>query len=152
MWSRTWTVPWWMSSLPIRTSRFGSPASNCSRIRTVPRWPSWQCRFNGRLQPVIYKRFRVTCWTDPWTALVRRTPALRSWINGQGLHERDLPTARPLAVLHRRRHGLCREGYLLMEKIPNAVDLRTALDNLAGRPPMRTIAPYCSPWSSAWLA
>ncbi len=50
-------------------------------------------------------------------------PALRSWVQGQGFRERGLPTARPLAVLHRRRHGLYREGYLLTEKIENAQDL-----------------------------
>src|SRR5262249_32028602 len=52
---------------------------------------------------VVYKRFRVTDWKDPWKALLRRTAAVRSWIFGHGLRERCLPTARPLAVLHRRR-------------------------------------------------
>ncbi len=88
---------------------------------------------HGEVRPVIYKRFRVTTWTDPWTALVRRTPALRSWVFGHGLRRRGLPTARPLAVLHRRRHGLSWEGYLLMDKIPDAVDLRSFIDNLSHR-------------------
>jgi tRNA A-37 threonylcarbamoyl transferase component Bud32 len=73
---------------------------------------------------VVYKRFRVTAWSDPLAALVRRAPALRSWVHGHGLRERCLPTARPLAVLHRRRVGLFFEGYLLAEKIPAAVDLQ----------------------------
>jgi tRNA A-37 threonylcarbamoyl transferase component Bud32 len=80
---------------------------------------------------VIYKRFRVTAWSDPWAALVRPTGALRSWIHGQGLRERCLPTARPLAVLHRRRHGLAYEGYLLTEKIPDAVELHRFVAGLA---------------------
>jgi hypothetical protein len=75
-------------------------------------------------QQVIFKRFRVTARADPFTALVRRTPALRSWVHGHGLRERCLPTPRPLAVLHRVRRGLLREGYLLTEKLPAAVDLR----------------------------
>jgi tRNA A-37 threonylcarbamoyl transferase component Bud32 len=79
---------------------------------------------NGVARPVIYKRFLVTSWHDPVTALVRRSPAIRSWVFGHGLRERGLPTARPLAVLHRRRNGLCREGYLITEKIENATDLR----------------------------
>jgi hypothetical protein len=87
---------------------------------------------NGRMRRVIYKRFRVTTWSDPWTALVRATPALRSWILGQGLRERMLPTPRPLLVLHRRRHGLVREGYLLMEKVEDAVDLHGFVKRLAG--------------------
>jgi hypothetical protein len=89
----------------------------------------------GQLRSVIYKRFRVTSWSDPWAALVRRSPALRSWVHGHGLRERLLPTPRPLAVLHRRRRGLCYEGYLLTEKVENALDLRAFVADLASRPP-----------------
>jgi serine/threonine protein kinase len=91
----------------------------------------------GELRRVIYKRFRVTSWSDPWTALVRQPPALRSWVRGHGLRERCLPTPRPLAVLHRRRHGLVREGYLLTEKIDNAVDLCRFVASLAALPEPR---------------
>jgi serine/threonine protein kinase len=88
---------------------------------------------NGAMVPVIYKRFRVTTWSDPWLALVRRTPAVRSWVHGHGLRERFLPTARPLAVIHRRSWGLAHEGYLLTEKIPAAVDLATCVAALKPR-------------------
>jgi len=90
---------------------------------------------NGVLQPVIYKRFRITSALDPWTNALRRPAALRSWTAGQGFLERALPTARPLAVLHRRRHGLLREGYLLMEMVPNALDLHQYVAGLATLPP-----------------
>jgi tRNA A-37 threonylcarbamoyl transferase component Bud32 len=86
----------------------------------------WQIPCPGGWRQVIYKRFRVVAWSDPWTALLRRTPALRSWVFGHGMRERCLPTARPLAVLHRRRCGLSYEGYLLTEMIPNARELRQA--------------------------
>jgi tRNA A-37 threonylcarbamoyl transferase component Bud32 len=86
---------------------------------------------NGVPRRLIYKRFRVTAWSDPWTALVRPSGAMRSWVFGQGLRERDLPTARPLAVLHRRRHGLSYEGYLLTEKIADAVDLHRFVSGLS---------------------
>jgi tRNA A-37 threonylcarbamoyl transferase component Bud32 len=85
----------------------------------------------GAVQRVIYKRFRVTAWSDPWVALLRRSPALRSWVCGHGLRERCLPTARPLAVLHRKRGFLAYEGYLLAEKISGAVDLHRFLAGLA---------------------
>jgi tRNA A-37 threonylcarbamoyl transferase component Bud32 len=88
----------------------------------------------GVLRRVIYKRFRVTSWSDPWTALVRQPPALRSWVHGHGLRERCLPTPRPLAVLHRRRSGLFQEGYLLTEKIENGVDLRRFVAGLDALP------------------
>jgi tRNA A-37 threonylcarbamoyl transferase component Bud32 len=84
----------------------------------------------GTVRPVIYKRFRVTARSDPWLTLLRRSPALRSWINGHGLRERCLPTARPLAVFHRQHGPLAYEGYLLTEKIPEAVDLHRFVASL----------------------
>lgn len=91
-----------------------------SRSATVA---EFEAAVNGVTRPLIYKRFRVTTWTDPWAALMRRSPALRSWGHGHGLIERCLPSPRPLLVLHRRLAGLDREGYLLTEKVPDAVDL-----------------------------
>jgi tRNA A-37 threonylcarbamoyl transferase component Bud32 len=98
----------------------GIKALKDSRSSTVV---EWAIPVDGVMRPVIYKRFRATSWTDPLAALVRPTGALRSWINGHGLRERDLPTPRPLAVLHRRQRGLPADGYLLTEKVPDAVDL-----------------------------
>lgn len=97
---------------------------------------------NGQPRPVIYKRFRVTSWSDPLVSLVRRPPAVRSWITGHGLRERDLPTPRPLAVLHRRRHGLLAEGYLLVEKVTDAMNLDkfvAALDGLSAEQRRRSL-------------
>src|SRR5262249_27998942 len=102
-----------------------------SRSSTVA---EWEVRVNGVVRRVIYKRFRVTAWSDPWVGLVRSSAALRSWVFGHGLRERCLPTARPLLVLHRRRHGLPQEGYLLTEKIEYAVDLHRVLGALNARP------------------
>jgi hypothetical protein len=90
---------------------------------------------NGTPQQVIYKRFRVTAWKDPWVALVRRSPALRSWMYGHGLRERDLATARPLAVLHRRRFGFSFDGFLLTEKIAGAMELHRFVLSLEKLPP-----------------
>lgn len=89
----------------------------------------------GASRRVIYKRFRVKTWTDPWLALLRKSPAVRSWVFGHGFRERFLPTARPLLVLHRRRGGLCHEGYLLTEKIPRAMELQAFVSSLAGLEP-----------------
>lgn len=72
----------------------------------------------GERKQIIYKRFRATDWRDRWLPLIRRTAALRSWIFGHGLRERCLPTARPLAVLHRRRGLQTGDTYLITEKIP----------------------------------
>jgi hypothetical protein len=89
---------------------------------------------NGKPRPVIWKRFRVTSPADPFAALVRRTAALRSWVFGHGLRARCLPTPRPLLVLHRRRHGLTREGYLLVEKVPDCEELSQHVAGLGAVP------------------
>lgn len=118
-----------------------------SRSSTVA---EWQVRVHGELRPVIYKRFRITAGSDPWVNRLRLSPALRSWVWGQGLRERQLPTARPLAVLHRRRRGLCYEGYLLTEKIPDAVDLHGLMDELHGLTPTSPALCFgCT--STGWL-
>ena len=89
---------------------------------------------NGTARRVIYKRFRIASRSKPWAALLRRTPALRSWVFGHGLREHCLPTPRPLLVLHQRRRGLAREGYLLTEKVPEAEELSSYVARLAGLP------------------
>ncbi|MBI1831538.1 MAG: phosphotransferase, partial [Planctomycetes bacterium] len=91
-------------------------------------------RVNGQLRRVIFKRFRVTSWTDPLASLFRAPPALRSWIHGQGFRERGLPTARPFVVLHRRSYGLWHEGYLMTEKIAHADDLHATVERLEAAP------------------
>jgi hypothetical protein len=85
---------------------------------------------NGVAQRVIYKRFSVTSRADPWLALFRKPAALRSWVFGHGLRDRWMPTARPLALFFCRRAGLPCEGFLINEKISDAVDLHVFLESL----------------------
>jgi serine/threonine protein kinase len=89
---------------------------------------------------VIYKRFAVTRWSDPWAALFRPTPAMRSYVMGHGLLLRCLPTPRPLAVWHRYRHGLPHEGYLLTEKFSDALELLPFVNHLATLPAAQRLA------------
>ena len=83
---------------------------------------------------LIYKRFNVTSWSDPWAALVRLTPALRSYRMGHALRWRGLPTPRPLLMLHRMGGGLPREGYLLTAKLPDASHLLDYLNEQMRQP------------------
>jgi tRNA A-37 threonylcarbamoyl transferase component Bud32 len=83
---------------------------------------------------VVYKRFAITSLTDPLVAMARPTAALRSWVMGHGLLTRYLPTPRPLAVLHRYRCGLPLAGYLLTEKVHDALDLSGYVDRIARLP------------------
>ncbi len=89
----------------------------------------------GKQRWLVYKRFEVTKRLDPVQALLRPTPTVRSWLFGHSLRERALPTARPLAYLHRRRWGLAQEGYLLMEKVNATGDVRQALHEMDRQPP-----------------
>ncbi len=88
----------------------------------------------GGPRTLIYKRFNHTCWSDPWTAVVRGTPALRSYRMGHALRWRGLPTPRPLLILHRHPFGLPREGYLLTEKLPEAQHVLDYVNALARKP------------------
>ncbi len=80
----------------------------------------------------IAKRFRRSGLLTGIKNRLRCSPALRSWIFGQSLRDRGLPTARPLAVLQRYRRGLPREGYLLFEYIACAVELPDAVTQATG--------------------
>ena len=88
----------------------------------------------GRPMRLVYKRFEVKKASTPWSSLVRQPPALRSWLQGQGFRERGLPTARPVLVLHRRRHHLLYEGYLLSAKIEHAEHLHDILHGMHSLP------------------
>jgi serine/threonine protein kinase len=81
----------------------------------------------GGLRAMVYKRFRVTHWADPWANLIRRSPTLRSWANGHAFRDRGLPTPRPWLVLHRRRLGLPTVGYLLCDLVADARNLHETL-------------------------
>jgi serine/threonine protein kinase len=64
---------------------------------------------------------------SPLKNLLRASAALRSWFYGHNLLDRGLPTARPLCVLERRRGRVMRaEGYLLAEKVEDALPLNEA--------------------------
>jgi len=56
-------------TLPLMNSRGHFPLWEGSRHLFGP---------GGTVRRVIYKRFRITAWSDPWLALLRRSPALRS--------------------------------------------------------------------------
>jgi tRNA A-37 threonylcarbamoyl transferase component Bud32 len=97
---------------------------------------------DGMRRAFVYKRFTCKSVWKSLARLLRPSPALHSWIQGHGFHERGLPSARPLVVLERRPRGLVGDGYLLMEKIEDAVDLHAflqRLEALPARPRRRTL-------------
>ncbi|MCI0704772.1 MAG: hypothetical protein L0241_27255 [Planctomycetia bacterium] len=80
------------------------------------------------IREVILKRVNVRNTLGTLKNLFRSSGARRSWILGHGLCERWLPTPRPLAMVHRYKCGLLpAEGYLLTEKVPEAIGLPEAV-------------------------
>jgi tRNA A-37 threonylcarbamoyl transferase component Bud32 len=91
---------------------------------------------------VIYKRFILKSWADGVKNLLRTSPALRSWVVGNAVRDRRLPTARPLAAFHRTKFGVPLAGYAVSEKVPDAVGLPEAvagLDHLPKAVPRRAL-------------
>ncbi|MGL6094231.1 MAG: lipopolysaccharide kinase InaA family protein, partial [Fimbriiglobus sp.] len=76
---------------------------------------------------VVFKQIRVKSWADAAKNLLRPSEARRSWVLGHNLRDRGLPTARPLVLLHRRRHGMPNEGYVAFECVPDAAGLPEAV-------------------------
>jgi tRNA A-37 threonylcarbamoyl transferase component Bud32 len=89
---------------------------------------------DGQAKTVILKRVNATRWTDPLAALFRPPPALHAYLMGCALRLRGIPTARPLAVWHRKRWGLFTDGYLIQEKIPGSVYLGGFVNRMAVDP------------------
>jgi tRNA A-37 threonylcarbamoyl transferase component Bud32 len=83
---------------------------------------------------VVYKRFILKSCTGGVKNLFRPSPALRSWVIGNAVRDRGLPTARPLAAFHRTRLGVPLAGYVVCEKVPDAVGLPEAVAGLDGLP------------------
>jgi len=57
----------------------------------------------------------------------RTSRAMLTWQRANALLNRQVPTARPLAVLERRRFGLLRDSLIITEYIAHASDLDTVL-------------------------
>jgi len=111
----------------------GARLSNAGPLTPNPSPPRGEGS-EGKSRRLIYKRFSIVSAFEPVLNRLRRSKALRSWYFGQCLHDRFLPTPRPLLVVHRRRFGLNHEGYLLTEKVEDAVHLHDFLASIAQLP------------------
>ena len=117
----------WLANPDAMFTKPGISVLKDSRSSTVVRFTIPTA--NGP-RAVIGKRFLMKSPGDALKNLLRSSEALRSWLNGHGLRDRDVPTARPLAMFHRRLHGLPAEGYIVFEEVPDASGLPEAVANL----------------------
>jgi hypothetical protein len=72
--------------------------------------------------PVIVKRPLARNWRRRLRQYISPSRSMRGWWIGNALLNRDIPTARPLAVLEKRLGPLMLDSLLLTEAVP-AVDL-----------------------------
>lgn len=131
----------------------GSPASQATL--TPRQWKDWLCHprrligpeqigcvikkspsamvFRSRLQAeaasleVVGKRSRPRHLGKRIQNLFRPSRAMRTWRLANALLNRQVPTARPLAVVERKRFGLVLDSLLLTECIEHAHDLDVLL-------------------------
>lgn len=113
---------------------FSSPQAKTLKRAVSSTVIELEMKVGDRVRPVILKRFEAKHGLDALARLFRTPPAMRSYLTGHAFRVRGLPTPRPLAVWQRRRFGLHREGYLLVEKVPEAVHLVDYVEMLARRP------------------
>lgn len=73
--------------------------------------------------PVIVKRPLARNWRRQLRQCVGPSRSMRGWWLGNALLNRDIPAARPLAVLEKRLGPLVLDSVLLTEAVPGAVDL-----------------------------
>lgn len=82
---------------------------------------------------LIYKQYYFKGWHESLAALLHPNQATRAWNAGFALLLRELPTPRPLLLIHKVRHGLPVTSYLLTERVPGAQTITRFLDrNLPG--------------------
>lgn len=84
---------------------------------------------------LIYKQYYFKGWHESAAALLRYNQATRAWQNGGALLMRELPTPRPLMLIHKLRFGLPVTSYLVTECVPGAQTITRYLDRrLPGLP------------------
>jgi tRNA A-37 threonylcarbamoyl transferase component Bud32 len=121
--SMTLTRAWWRAQLghPLRRfERSGEQACKESHSAWVAR--AMLPTDAGPL-PVIVKRPLARNWRRRVRQLFAPSRSMRGWRIGNALLHRDIPTARPLAVIERRIGPLVFDSLLLTEAVPGALDL-----------------------------
>ncbi len=85
--------------------------------------------------PVILKRPRARGLLRTLRQIFAGSRTRRAWRIGNALLNRDLPAARPLALLEQTRFGVPVDSLLVTEFVGNSLDLRAYLLRDAGLPP-----------------
>lgn len=118
---------WWQAQLRNMEAWFeGAGAETCKDSHSASVRRAVLVHGSDRV-PVIVKRPRARNWRRRIVQLVMSSRSQRGWRVGHALLHRDVPTARPLAVLERRVGPLVLDSVLVTEALPGGVDLETYL-------------------------
>ncbi len=133
----TFTRDWWTTLLrnPLRWFT-SAEAQNCKNSHSASVRRAVVQTDDGPL-PVIIKRPLARNWRRWLTQLLSPSRSRRAWQTGHALLHRDLPTARPLAMIERRLGPLTFDSLIISEGIPGATDLESYLrrEQAARTPP-----------------
>ena len=72
---------------------------------------------------VCVKQFRWRGWTHALKGIFRPTQGVRTFGNGWRLLADEIPVAAPLALVREKERGLVRNEWVVMEVIPDALEL-----------------------------
>jgi len=97
-------VAWWKQGRSTRVAAVDMPA-----IR--------------RADPLVFKQYFFKGWHESLSTVMRPNQAERAWNHGAALLLRELPTPRPLMLVHKTVAGLPVTSYLLCERVPGAMGL-----------------------------
>ncbi|MBK9120835.1 MAG: hypothetical protein IPM18_14745 [Phycisphaerales bacterium] len=124
---------WWRTQLadPLRWFRTQEGSARCKNSHSAEILRTSLPHPDGEI-PVIIKHPRARNWRRrmaQWRPISR---SRRAWRMGQALLNREIPTARPLALIERRIGPLAVDSVLVTEAVAQAVDLETFLRRAGG--------------------
>jgi tRNA A-37 threonylcarbamoyl transferase component Bud32 len=107
-------VAWWKQGRSTRVAAVDMPA-----IRHA--------------DPLVFKQYFFKGWHESLATVLRPNQAERAWNHGAALLLRELPTPRPLMLVHKTVAGLPVTSYLLCERVPGALGLCDYLEDRLAR-------------------
>lgn len=123
---RTLDGSWWASRLADPLRLVSNPA-NCQKNSHSAQVARLDLAHPLGDVSLIVKRPLARDWRRRLRMWMPPSRSLRGWRMGHAMLHRDLPTARPLAVLEKRIGPFVVDSLLVTERIPSAVDLATYL-------------------------
>lgn len=78
---------------------------------------------NKNIQKVVVKQYKTTCGLCLLKSIFRNSTGRKSWIAGNGLLVYGHNTAKPLALIEKKRLGFVTDSYLIMEDVANCLEM-----------------------------